>query len=422
MALRDLRGEGRGWTLLAIATGWVFVLGGRFLVPAVLPQVKDAFAVGDVGAGVAVTIIWVTYGLMQTPAGLLVDRIGERRLLAGGVVLTATSVVVIGAAPAFLAFLVGCGGFGLATGLYGPARGTALSRTFPDHDGAAIGATLAAGSVGSAVLPLAAGALVGNFGWRLLVGGLAAPLVAVAVLIWVTVPAFEIGSDATVDGEATADDGTAVDNEANGDDEPTVGDIPVGDVLAAIRTRQVALALTAITLMTFVFQGVSAFYVTYLTSVTGFSQPTAAAMFALVFAGGAVAQLAAGGLADAFGDRPVLVAVSGVTIPVLVVIPVLDGEAAVAAASLLLGVRLGAPAVSNAYIIAVLPESVTGTAWGLLRTTSFVLAATGSTVVGAMADAALFDEAFLLLAALTAIAALLYTRLPARTAGSNSNT
>jgi predicted MFS family arabinose efflux permease len=398
MALRDLRGEGRGWTLLAIATGWVFVLGGRFLVPAVLPQVKDAFAVGDVGAGVAVTIIWATYGLMQTPAGLLVDRIGERRLLAGGVVLTATSVVVIGAAPAFLAFLVGCGGFGLATGLYGPARGTALSRTFPDHDGAAIGATLAAGSVGSAVLPLAAGALVGNFGWRLLVGGLAAPLVAVAVLIWVTVPAFEIGGDATAD------------------------DIPVGDVFAAIRTRQVALALTAITLMTFVFQGVSAFYVTYLTSVTGFSQPTAAAMFALVFAGGAVAQLAAGSLADAFGDRPVLVAVSGVTIPVLVVIPVLDGEAAVAAASLLLGVRLGAPAVSNAYIIAVLPESVTGTAWGLLRTTSFVLAAAGSTVVGAMADAALFDEAFLLLAALTAVAALLYTRLPARTAGSNSNT
>ena len=422
MALRDLRGDGRGWTLLAIATGWVFVLGGRFLVPAVLPQVKDAFAVGDVGAGVAVTIIWATYGLMQTPAGLLVDRIGERRLLAGGVVLTATSVVVIGAAPAFLAFLVGCGGFGLATGLYGPARGTALSRTFPDHDGAAIGATLAAGSVGSAVLPLAAGALVGNFGWRLLVGGLAAPLVAVAVLIWVTVPAFEIGGDATVDGEATADDGTAVDNEANVDDEPTVGDIPVGDVLAAIRTRQVALALTAITLMTFVFQGVSAFYVTYLTSVTGFSQPTAAAMFALVFAGGAVAQLAAGGLADAFGDRPVLVAVSGVTIPVLVVIPVLDGEAAVAAASLLLGVRLGAPAVSNAYIIAVLPESVTGTAWGLLRTTSFILAAAGSTVVGAMADAALFDEAFLLLAALTAVAALLYTRLPARSAGSNSNT
>jgi len=395
MPLRGLRGDGRGWTLLAIASGWVFVLGGRFLVPAVLPQVKDTFAVSDVGAGVAITIIWATYGLMQTPAGLLVDRIGERKLLAGSVVLTATSVVVIGAAPAFAAFIVGCAGFGLATGLYGPARGTALSRTFPDHDGAAIGATLAAGSVGSAVLPLAAGSLVGGISWRLLVGGLAVPLVALGVVIWATVPSFGNG-----DGEAP-DGGTSK-------------KLPVGDVLAAIRTRQVAVALTALTLMTFVFQGVSAFYVTYLSSVSGFAQSTAAAMFSLVFVGGAVAQVAAGSLADAVGDRPVLVAVSAATIPVLVAIPMLDSVIPVAAASLLLGIRLGVPAVSNAYIIAILPESVTGTAWGVLRTTSFMLAATGSTVVGVFADNDLFDEAFFLLAGLTALGTLLYTRLPDR--------
>ena len=395
MALRGLRGDGRGWTLLAIASGWVFVLGGRFLVPAVLPQVKDTFAVSDVGAGVAITIIWATYGLMQTPAGLLVDRIGERKLLAGSVVLTATSVVVIGAAPAFAAFIVGCAGFGLATGLYGPARGTALSRTFPDHDGAAIGATLAAGSVGSAVLPLAAGSLVGGISWRLLVGGLAVPLVALGVVIWATVPSFGNGDGEAPDGGMSKK-------------------IPVGDVLAAIRTWQVAVALTALTLMTFVFQGVSAFYVTYLSSVSGFAQSTAAAMFSLVFVGGAVAQVAAGSLADAVGDRPVLVAVSAATIPVLVAIPMLDSVIPVAAASLLLGIRLGVPAVSNAYIIAILPESVTGTAWGVLRTTSFMLAATGSTVVGVFADNDLFDEAFFLLAGLTALGTLLYTRLPDR--------
>lgn len=397
MAFGDLRGEGRGWTLLAIAAGWVFVLGGRFLVPAVLPQVKDAFTVGDIGAGVAVTVIWATYGLMQMPAGILVDRVGERRLLAGSVVFTATSVIVIGGAPAFLAFLVGCGGFGLATGLYGPARGTALSRAFPDHDGTAIGATLAAGSVGSAVLPLVAGSLVSSYSWRLLVGGLAVPLVAVGALIWVTVPSFEIG-----------DEGSA--------------ELPVGDVIAAMRTRQVAIAISAVTIMIFVFQGVSAFYVTYLTSVTGFAQSTAAAMFSLVFLGGAVSQVVSGGLADRFGDRPVLVVAAGVTVPVLVAIPALDSKIAVAAASLLLGARLGVNAVSNAYIIDVLPDAVTGTAWGTLRTASFILGATGSTVVGAMADNDLFDEAFLLLAALTVVAALLYIRLPARTASGNSNT
>ena len=64
----------------------------------------------------------------------------------------------------------------VATGLYGPARGTALSRTFSPNDGTAIGATLAAGSIGSAVLPLLAGSLIETYSWRLIVGGLGVPV------------------------------------------------------------------------------------------------------------------------------------------------------------------------------------------------------------------------------------------------------
>lgn len=387
-----LRGGGRGWTLLAIAAGWVFVLGGRFLVPAVLPQVKTAFGVSDFAAGVAVTTIWAAYALMQSPAGLLIDRLGERRLLAGSLLLTAASVLVLGAAPAFLAFLVGCGAFGLTTGLYGPARGTALSRTFPDNDGAAIGATLAAGSVGSAVLPFLAGTLVGTYSWRLIVGGLVVPLALAGVFVWRTVP--EPGGGATRVAPRQR----------------------AGDVLRAVRVRGVPLAVGAATLMLFAFQGVSAFLVTYLVSAKGFDQTTAAAAFSLVFVGGAVAQVTSGDLADRFGYRPVLVGVAALNVPVLVAVPYVEGVVPVAALSLLIGTRLGVAPVSNAYVIAVLPDPVTGTAWGVLRTGLFLLGATGSTVVGAMADAALFDESFLLLAALTATAALLYARLPERAA------
>jgi sugar phosphate permease len=62
----------------------------------------------------------------------------------------------------------------------------------------------------------------------------------------------------------------------------------------------------------------------------------------------------------------------------------------------------------------VLPEELQGTAWGLLRTCFFLIGATGSTFVGALADAGFFDEAFLALGVITAVAALLYTVLPAR--------
>jgi MFS family permease len=194
---------------------------------------------------------------MQSPGGLLIDRLGERRLLAGSLLLTAASAVVLGVAPVFLAFLVGSGIFGLASGLYGPARGTALSRTFPDNDGTAIGATLAAGSVGSAVLPLLAGILVGTYGWRLIVGGLALPLAVTGLFVWRTVP------------------------ESGGGVIQISWDRLAGDVLQAIKIRSVAVAVTGVTLMLFALQGLTAFLVTYLVSIKGLDQATAAAVLSL---------------------------------------------------------------------------------------------------------------------------------------------
>ena len=390
----ELRGDGRGRTLLAIALGWVFVLGGRFLVPSVLPQVKTTFPVGDLGAGVAVTVIWGSYAVMQSPAGLLVDRLGERLLLACSLLLTAGSVLVIGIAPVFLAFLLGCGIFGLATGLYGPARGTALSRAFPAHDGAAIGATLAAGSIGSAVLPFLAGALVETAGWRLVIAGLAPPLLIVAAFAWRSVPPQDASTAPTAAAPIEL----------------------VGDLFDAVRTKGVAVAGAAITLMVFVFQGVSAFYVTYLVTMKPFTQTVAAGMFALVFVGGAIAQVGGGALADRIGERWLLVGVSAAGVPLLAAVPSVGGFWPVAVLSVLLGSRLAVAPITNAYIIAVLPADVQGATWGTLRTGFFLLGAGGSTLVGAFADRGLFDEALYLLAALTGLAAVLYAFLPSRSA------
>jgi MFS family permease len=164
--------------------------------------------------------------------------------------------------------------------------------------------------------------------------------------------------------------------------------------------------------MIFTFQGLSAFYVTYLTR--SMDQRVAAGLFALLFVGGAVAQLAAGTLADRYGERAVLTATAAVGSLSVGAVPLLDGVVPLALLSVVVGTRLAIAPVSNAYVIAVLPDSVTGTAWGSLRTGFFLLGATGSTVVGAMADGLLFDEAFYLLAGLTAVAAVLYAFLPPR--------
>ena len=383
--------SGRGWLLLAVAAGWLFVVGARFLLPAVLPQVKATFGVGNAAAGLAVSVIWGAYAVMQAPGGVLIDRVGERLLLAGSLALTGVTVVAVAVAPTYLLFLAGCALFGLTTGLYGPARGTTISRSFPRNDGAAIGATLAAGSLGSAVLPLAAGSLVGRVGWRLLLGVLVVPFVVVAGLAWAAVP------------DRRAADATS-----------TAPRTLARDVLRAVRTPAVARAVAAVTLLLFAFQGLTAFLPTYLVEVKGFDQATATALFALLFVAGAVSQFLGGTTADRIGERWVLTATAVVAAASTAALPFVDGLLPVAVVVTVVGTRLAMAPVSNAYVIDVLPPGVQGSAWGVLRTAFFLVSAGGSTLVGAFADRGLFDEAFFVLAGLAGVAAVLYVRLPSR--------
>ena len=72
-----MQGEDRTGVLATIALGWFLSLGVRYLLPAVLPQIKAAFDIGDATAGLAITVVWVTYGAMQFPAGALADGFDE---------------------------------------------------------------------------------------------------------------------------------------------------------------------------------------------------------------------------------------------------------------------------------------------------------------------------------------------------------
>jgi MFS family permease len=390
--IRRLRERQDGVPFLAVvAFGWFLTLGMRFVVPALLPQVKATFRIDNTGVGVAVSVIWASYALTQFPAGVLINRTGERTLLAGSLLVAGLGVGSLGLSPVMPVFLVSCALFGFGTGLYGPPRGTALSNAFPGQQGTVFGVTLAAGSVGSAALPFLANKLLVWGGWRGVLG-LAVPLfLAAAVLVWLVVPM-----------RAVTARGGADSLEAGG-----------RDVLAAIGNRSVLAATAGITLAVFTFQGLTAFLPLYLVETKGLDQTEASTVYAAFFVSGAVAQLGVGAVVDKVGDRPVLVVLAVVGTATLVALPFVHGLAPLIALAVVLGSRVAFAPVTNAYIIRTLPDEVQGTAWGSIRTGLFVVAASGSSVVGAFADRGLFDEAFLALAAVTAVAGLCYAVLPA---------
>ena len=388
-----LRHESPARMLLAVAAGWFLVLGMRFAVPAILPTIREEFVISNAQAGLAVTVLWLTYAAMQFPAGVYVDRIGERALLVGSALLSGAALLGYLVSPTYAVFVLATAGFGLGTGLYGPPRGTLLSRTFDDNEGVAFGSVMAAGSVGSAVLPLAAVFVTTRYGWRV---GLAAavPLFAlVAVGLWLTVS----------------------DRETATEEHALLADVRT--VIGGLGDRQLALAVLGATLMLLVFQAVTAFLTTYLVTTRPIGQGTAGAFLSVLFVGGALSQAVTGRLADRYGSPRVLVGVAVVSAVPMALFPLVEGRFLLGLGAAAIGVRMSSGPLTNAYIVDVLPDAVEGTGWGLLRTGFFAVGSLGSTFIGALADQGLFDLSFYLMAVLTLLAGVVFFVLPARDRG-----
>lgn len=387
--LDQLRGGGRGWTLLFVAAGWLFINGFRVVLPVLLPGIKADFAIGNAEAGFALTVLWALYAFLQFPSGIAADRTGERPLLIAGALLGAASFAGFFLAPVYALFLLACALFGLGAGLFGTPRDMLLSRTYPEADNTAYGVTFAAGAIGAAALPFVATAIATRFEWRVAVVWLLPLLGLVGVGLWRVVP-------------------------PRGD--PTERRLParetVSRTLAALSEPRVLFAGGVMLLFIFTYQGLVSFLPTYLVEVKGLGAGRTAALFGLVFVVGAVVNPSAGHLADRFGERGTVLAVIGLSTITLGALPFVGGTLALSLLVPLLGVRIAIGPLASAFIVRELPAAVQGTGWGFLRTLFFGLGATASSVIGVFADAGYFDAGFLLLAGLTGLTAVFWWRLP----------
>lgn len=403
--LDGLRGDGRGWLLVVVAIGWAFTLGMRFIIPTLLPQIEATFHISDAYAGLAITTLWIGYALMQFPAGVLVNRIGERRLLTASLCLSGVSMLVLGFAPLFGVFFVGSAAYGLGSGLYGPSRGTVLSRTFTRNAGTAFGVTLAIGSLGSAFLPNIAAGVVGAVGWRTILAGLAVPFFVMAAFAWRVVP------ERPSEDERPSGDSSNVDAVSDGG-ESTASALPnVGELLGTLSDRSILLATLSVAILLFAYQGITAFLPTYL-QTKGLSQGTAALLFGFMFVTGAVSQIVAGSAADRIGIKPVLLVVTAIGVVAPIALTFVSGTLAIAVVVGILGTRMAVNAVTNSYIIGALPDHIEGSAWGFIRTGFFLVGSLGSTFMGFFADANMLNLAFIILGVLSAVALGLYALLP----------
>ncbi|HEX6960060.1 MAG TPA: MFS transporter [Ferrovibrio sp.] len=145
----------------------------QLVLPSLFPWLKDAFQVSYTELGLITTCFYVISGTLQTPAGFLVDRIGARTVLIGGLAIFCLGILLLSVVPVYWMLFPVMLLAGLGNCVFHPADYSILSASIDSKRlGVAYGSHTFAGNLGWALAPAMMGGVAAFAGWHF------APLIA----------------------------------------------------------------------------------------------------------------------------------------------------------------------------------------------------------------------------------------------------
>jgi ACS family D-galactonate transporter-like MFS transporter len=131
------------------------------------PLLQDELHISNSQLGTLLAAFFWTYGLMQLPAGWLVDRFDVKWVFAAGFFLWSMATAVTGLLHGFMALIAVRVVLGVGESVAFPSYSNVLGRYFSEtRRGLPNAMVMAALSLGPAIGVLAGGMVVGRFGWR----------------------------------------------------------------------------------------------------------------------------------------------------------------------------------------------------------------------------------------------------------------
>ena len=175
--------------------------------------VRADFGVTYTQLALALTVFNVVSGVLQTPIGFLVDRIGARIVLISGLALCTLAYAVAALVNSYWVFVAMYGLAGLGNTVFHPSDYSLLSHhTRPDRLSQVFSFHSFAGIIGSAIAPVTLLYVQSQFGWRgAYLGASMLGLIVLMVLIAQPEPVSDIRHAAkTAKADAGADKGWRV--------------------------------------------------------------------------------------------------------------------------------------------------------------------------------------------------------------------
>ena len=248
----------------------------HLVIPLLFPWLMPAFDMSFTEAGALMTVFFVISGVGQAAAGLVVDRVGSRPVLFGGVAMLALSGVLLGIAQNYAMLMLAAAVAGAGNAVFHPADFTILNRRVSKPRlGHAFSVHGLSGNLGWAATPLLMTAMATWIDWR-------AAAFSAAVVAVISGFALYLMQDSLED---KADHGMG---SGKGGNQPTVS------TLSVLRSPAVLLCFTFFFLITAAFGALQNFSAAALKAMYGLSLATSASCLSAYVLGGA-ANIAAGG-------------------------------------------------------------------------------------------------------------------------------
>jgi len=367
-------------TVLGLCTlAFASTMLARLVISPVVPDVTDSFGVSTGAVGLALSGMWAAYALTQFPSGILGDRFGERRVILAAVGITAVASLLLALSPTFAVFAVLTVALGAGAGLHYSVATTLLTKEFDDI-GRAIGVHVAGGPLAGLIAPVVATAVAARYDWR----------AAIAVGAAVAIPVFAAFAWRI---EPTTPERP---------DESMRDRMAIRPLISLLSRPPIAFTTLVAFLGAFCWQATASFLPTFLVAFRGLPETSAGLLFSAYFVVNGLSQPTIGWVSDRIGRDGAATATMALGV-VGYTLLVAGPRIALLPAVVCIGAAMtwGAPLQSRYFDCFEADER--GAAFGLVRTAYMVLGATGSVVVGVLADVAGWGAAYGLLVGVTGL-------------------
>ncbi|WP_137391146.1 MFS transporter [Rhodoligotrophos defluvii] len=188
------------WRVTANVSAAHFISHFYLLVlPPLMPFINRDLGIGYTELALLVSVLNLVTTVLQTPAGVLADRMDRVKLLIGALILGATGFALTALVPVYGVFVLAFAAAGAANAIYHPADYAILSeRVSPRRVSTAFSIHTFSGFIGSAAAPASLAFIAYGYGWQAAMWVSAALGYAVALLLlvqqrWLKSPASHPG-------------------------------------------------------------------------------------------------------------------------------------------------------------------------------------------------------------------------------------